>query len=234
MNPTQLLSDTLAKPELFWAACGAIATSAAVWVAVRSPAKQAKRARELEQRKAETVLPTLLDELSDASERAEMAVRLIRSEMSGTLHPMGGVMQGTTWVRVISQQTKKRLVELALVDFPAYDAFGDRIGDLPFGQAEFLTQAYGQLLSARMRIRAVTEGWGDAAGLNPELMHRYSAEADTLLAASNRCVFYLSQILDRDVPDRLLPHAVAEQRRMLARSRTGRLLLWWRKKRGDI
>jgi hypothetical protein len=228
-----LLVETWTKPELFWAAVSSIATASALVVALFGPAAQARRMRRLEESKAATVLPTLLDELTDALERAEQAVQLVRNEMAGVLRP-SGTMQAPAWVRVVSPQTKKRLVELALVNFPAYEAFGDRIRDLPIHQASFLTQGYGNLLSARLRIRSLIEGWDTSSGLDPEIMRRYSTEADSLFAATSRCVFYLSGVLGREVPERLLPLTVASERRRLAKTRIGRLRLWWRAWNGRI
>lgn len=229
-----LVVETWKKPEAFWAAASSVVTLIAVVVALLSPRAQARRLREQEHQKAKAILPSLFDELNEASERAEKAVQLIRSEMAGVLRPPITVASGMVWERVISPQSKKRLIDLALVEFPAYEAFGGQIKDLPFDQSEFLVQAYGQLLRARLRIRKLIEGWDTASGVDPELMRAYSSEADTLLAASSRCVYYLSWLTDREIPERLLPRAVAEERRQLAATRLGRLRLWWRARHGDL
>lgn len=194
MRLPQLLSDTLARPEVLWAAIAALTGLVGLWVAIRTPGVEARRTRKLREEEARVVLPAFLNELRETAGQAQAASELVRSHMAGSLHPTGGsAAQAGAWVRRIAPQTRAKLVRLAAFTFPIYAAYQVRIGDLCHEEASKLAEAYALLLSASARMQAATDGWLEAEGLLVDAMRNYGAEADAIYTVSHRCAGVLSE-----------------------------------------
>ncbi|MEY2150042.1 hypothetical protein AB7849_03880 [Rhodanobacter sp. 115] len=174
----------LMRDGTFWTALSALATLAAVIVAIVVPWVAHGRAKRDALDVANAALKVLQQELKAVAEQADSASELARRLASGVLHP--DPSGSGDFVRKLKAFEVRKLKDLAHIEFPTLQAFGDRIRGAKPDLALSVMSGYGELMRARLILQSIVNHWTEGQSPFADDLLAYGKAADTISCAGRR------------------------------------------------
>lgn len=164
--------------DAFWVAFGSCATAAAVVVALAVPYIQRRAERNEQRQIAQVALKALQEELEAAACQATQAAQLARSHAPGVIQSDRG--SPTDWIRNIPAADQRKLKDLAHIEFPALQAFGDKIYGAKPNVVRSVMTGYGDLMRARLGLQQIVTHWSDGQFPYADDLLNYAKQADII------------------------------------------------------
>lgn len=195
------LPYSINSPETFWAAANALATFAAVAVALILPAAGAWLAAKRRRKHALQYLDALGSELRWIDEKAETLIQRARNDLSKQRGPIGhGISIGWS----VEDYTLAAIDDFVAISFPTYTLAAPSLADGPGDLGEIVAFGYGQLYRAKAAAETVRNR---VQGKLPSAddLRAYDRAAGSALAAARRTYRLLGSFVELEVPEHWEP-----------------------------